>query len=418
MLRVVICILFLIAATHAVDAEQATAIQTAQDLLEMIRRQGEEIEKLKQMVQKQGAELEELRRAVAERNRPPAPAPAGQVGAQPSAANRHESATVGRGRAQFDGLLQAWFVGQGATGPETFRIRRAQLRFSGQIVPRVNWNIMIDPAKELSIGRVPVLLPDGTPVLSDVSINQASRVLQDSFITLDISESFHLDVGQYKIPLSREGLQSTATLETVERAMFLTQRARGGTFGNIRDIGIQARGQHNWADFRIGLFNSSGDLQNTVDENDRKTLVGRLVLAPPGLGGLELGFSGARGTATPARIRRDRLGAELFLARGPLSIKSEVMSGRDGPIHRIGWYGHIGYRFGSRFELVFRQDNWDPDTDDEASPQTATERNWLVGLNYFIDEHHAKFQINYIRRTFAGPFESRNLLLINLQTAW
>ena len=49
----------------------------------------------------------------------------------------------------------------------------------------------------------------------------------------------------------------------------------------------------------------------------------------------------------------------------------------------------------------------------------VTERDYIVGLNYYILENRLKFQINYYRKTFNnGLVPSRNLFLANLQTAW
>ncbi len=104
--------------------------------------------------------------------------------------------------------------------------------------------------------------------------------------------------------------------------------------------------------------------------------------------------------------------------RGPLMFKSEVMGSHDGAISRLGYYAHAGYRINDRWEAIFRFDSWDPDTRSNGTAASALERDYVVGLNWFIEENHAKLQVNYIRKTFVGPLNSRNLLLVNLQTSW
>src|SRR5205085_10616107 len=114
---------------------------------------------------------------------------------------------------------------------------------------------------------------------------------------------------------------------------------------------------------------------------------GRLVVRPPFVRGLQLGGSGAwsdgRGGDHP---RRDRFGGDLLFTRGAFKFKGEVMSAVDVDLHRLGYYTHVGYKFRPKFEAVFRFDTFDPDRRHENSAATVTERDYLGGLNYFINE--------------------------------
>ena len=95
------------------------------------------------------------------------------------------------------------------------------------------------------------------------------------------------------------------------------------------------------------------------------------------------------------------------------------MTGVDGDVHRRGYYAHIGYRSHPKVEGIFRFDMFDPDIRSEVSAASATERDYIGGVNYFIKENNFKLQFNYIRKTFASPaVRSRNLFLVNLQTSW
>lgn len=327
---------------------------------------------------------------------------------------------TGVGKVKFTGLLQGWYVGGNGGFNDTFRIRSAELRFTGEIMPKVRWSVMFDLAKALSLNTTTSTI-DGSPIVRNVSVNQASRIFQEAYISLGHFKRANINIGQFKIPVSQEGLQSSAALDTVERALFLTDRARGGGLGNVRDIGIMAYGPLNsQVDYQFGIFNGLGEIQNDVDQNEQKAFAGRIVFKPAFVKGLQIGGSGAF-TAGPdsSAVQRNRLGAELVYDRGKIRAKSEFMTGADGPVHRRGFYSHIGYRFYPKIEGIFRFDMFDPDIRRENSPATVTERDFIAGINYFIKDNNFKLQLNYIRKTFAaGLTESRNVFLANLQSSW
>jgi uncharacterized coiled-coil protein SlyX len=331
-----------------------------------------------------------------------------------------QSVEAGYGKIKFDGLLQAWFTGGNGGVRDSFRLRRTELKFSGDITPKAKWTVMIDPAKVLQTNNTFTVI-NGTRVLANTSINQPSRILQDAFISLSYIKNVRIDFGQFKIPLSLEGLQSSAALDTVERALFASDRARGGSFGDIRDFGVMASGSvTSYADYQLGLFNGSGEEQNDVDRNNHKTLIGRFVVRPPFIKGLQVGGSGALDNGrTIDRPRRNRLGAEVLLTRGPFKFKSEVMSGVDSDTHRLGYYAHFGYRIRPKLEPILRFDSFDPDTRLNTNSSNVIERDYITGFNYYIRENNLKLQFNYLRKTFGrGIVPSRNVVMINLQTAW
>lgn len=326
---------------------------------------------------------------------------------------------VGIGKIKFNGLLQAWYLTGNGGFIDTARIRRAELKFTGEISPHFKWTVMIDPSKGLSLNNTFTTI-NGTQVVRDTSVNQASRILQDAFISLSYFKHMNINVGQFKIPLSLEGLQSSGTLDT-ERALFASDRARGGTFGDIRDVGLMIYGPlHKRIDYQLGVFNGSGESQNDVDKNDQKVLAGRLVARPALIQGLQIGASGVWGNGQRAdRPRRDRFGAESLYVHGPISLKGEFMAGADGAIHRRGYYGHAAYQFNKKFQAIFRVDTWDPDISKETTAASVLERDYVAGFNYFIRERYFKLQFNYLRKTFPGGILSpRNVALLNLQTWW
>lgn len=325
----------------------------------------------------------------------------------------------GFGKIKFNGLIQGWYTaGNGVKN--SLRFRRAEMKFTGQINPKVKWTLMIDPAKALSVNTTSTTI-NGTPVLTSVSPNQSSRILQDLFITLNYLKNVTVDFGQYKIPLSQEGLQSSGALDTVERALFMSDKSRGGSLGDIRDIGIQFSGPigKNF-DYRIGVFNGTGENQNIADTNQEKAVIGRFVVRPPFVKGLTVGVSGAWSNYDRVtNARRDRFGGDLVYINKKVKFKAEVMGGVDGDIHRLGYYTHFGYRITPKFEAIFRVDGFDPDRRRETNASNVTELDYVGGFNYYITENNFKFQFNYIRKTFNNGIQSpKNLFLANLQTSW
>jgi hypothetical protein len=317
----------------------------------------------------------------------------------------------------FDGLVQAWYAA-GNRMNDTFRVRRAEVYLNGQITDRARWQVMVDPAKALSFEPTPAAV-GGLPPGTGLAPNQSTRILQNAMITFDYNPRVRVSVGQFKLPLSLEGQQSSGRLETVERALFLSDRARGGAYGDVRDVGLLVRaGVGTGVDIQAGLFNGLSESQNDVDGNDQKCVAASLVWrARPGL---HVGASGAWGHPAPGeRRRRDRLGTELQLTRPRFTLKSELMMGHDGSVTRRGYYGHVGWRLSPRVEAVLRLDSWDPDTRSEATPLAVVERDYVVGVNVLLSQHNLKLQANYLRKTFpSGRLGSRNLFLINSQAFW
>ncbi len=321
---------------------------------------------------------------------------------------------------KFSGLLQAWYVSGDNPTVDSFRLRRAELKAVGQVGTKVRWTVMIDPAKSLSINKTTAFI-EGQPVVTDVSVNQSGRILQDAFISLLPAKKVQVDVGQFKVPMGAEGLQSSSALETIERALLASDRTRGGTFGDVRDIGAVVRYMPaSSVDVIFGAFNGSGESQNDVDRNDQKSWAGRLVLRPGLVKGLQLGAWAVRaGDTVPGRPRRDRSGAELLFVRDGLTLRGELVTGKDDAIERRGYYGLAAWKLRPDLEAVARFDTWDPHTGKDTDAGSVEERDYVAGINYYLDGNKAKLQLNYMSKTFANSVvQDRHLILVNLQTSW
>ena len=131
--------------------------------------------------------------------------------------------------------------------------------------------------------------------------------------------------------------------------------------------------------------------------------------------GLQLG--GSSGYAD--NPRRERYGADARWDRGPLVLKSEVSSGRDGGLRRFGYYGLAALQVQSQLQAVVRFDSWDPDTNSETGALDAAERNVTAGISYLVMGNTLKLQANYVRQWFADSLApAQNMLRVNIQTSW
>ena len=323
---------------------------------------------------------------------------------------------------KVDGFLQLWYLdGHTLTNAhDSYRVRRAFVMVNGLISPRVRWRVGVDAAKALNLTKTTASVSDST-VLSDASVDQRSRILQDAAITITVAPALRLDIGQQLIPLSYEGVALTWNVETVARTMFIEERSRGGTLGDIRDIGATAIGSlvHDYVTYQIGLFNDMGDSQNQNDANDQKATIGRVIFRVPGLSALQVGGSGGFESANVIADRRERAGGEAQFRTRWLTLRSEVMGARDGAIRRLGYYGFGAVRPTSDVELVGRWDYWDPDLHNESGPVNIAERQITAGGSYFIESAATRLSANFVRSTFPSRrLTSTNELLLGLHVVW
>lgn len=326
----------------------------------------------------------------------------------------------GFGSLKFDGLLQTWYANGSLHGDNTLRVRRAELKISGKVAPRMSWAVMIDPAKSLSLRQSSTSV-GGQQVVIGESVNQSSRMLQDALVTIGLDHGYSIDVGQYKLPFAYEGPNPTSQVLTVERPMFASDRARGGSLGDVRDIGVTMRGSL-WPSSKlsVGLFDGTGEAMNATDANDQKVFVANFATHIPIVSGLTLGMSGVYGgSPNSEHARRDRIAALAEFLRPSFAARAEYVRGVDGDVHRMGYYQLLAYKLNKSFELVQRIDFFDPDVRRAGTQQDEAATDVLAGLNYYIVGHNAKLQINAVNRRWRHHrFPDTRQLLINLQTSW
>jgi hypothetical protein len=301
-----------------------------------------------------------------------------------------------------------------------FRLRKADLKLSGPISPNMNWRLSFDAAKVLTINKTISELGDSL-ALSDAAIDQRTRMLQDAAVTWSLNRALAIDVGNQIIPLGLEGTYSTAQIETIERTLFVAERSRAVGLGDVRDVGVSANGfvASNNVEYHIGTFNETGEGAGTTDANPQKAFVGRFSIHPSLLRALQFGGSGGY-EGGPPKQRRERAAGEVQFRTDDITVRAEVMSARDGFLHRLGWYGLGAYRPTPKLQLVGRYDWWDRDRNAEAILQNAVEVQVVVGASYLIEGTVGKIAVNIVRQTFPNVSTVRDgtFLLAGFSGVW
>ena len=259
----------------------------------------------------------------------PAPAPTAPAAEPPN------QLSVGSGGGYFQpgALLQFWidFSHQDMTPPGQtvpvgdektfmFRLRRAELRVKGDIIPKkIGYSVMIDPARALEVNQVKVdSVPLAQPPLSADGKFSPLTILADYFITFQ-TDYADVSVGQFKIPLSYEGYNSASKILFPERAPV----AR--LYGDKRDMGIRVE-KKLWDHFgySAGIFNGTG--QNKLDDDTEKDGALRLEGYIEGLTVAGVGYTtiGKR-----EKSSRDRLEADLKYDAHNVYVVAEYIHGWD-----------------------------------------------------------------------------------------
>jgi phosphate-selective porin O/P len=323
------------------------------------------------------------------------------AGAQtPEAADPKRLAAGTEGFFRPGALIQGWYTADvvkadPADTKNTFRIRRAEISVKGEILPRLlAYRVMIDPAKVLETQDVTVIQDDpATPADETVKVKQAPgaiSVLQDVEITF-LSEWADVSLGQFKIPVSWEGYNSSSKLLFPERA----QVARD--FGDKRDLGVKVEKKLRYAGYTLGIFN--GSQLNNADADDAKDLGFRLEGYP--IDGLVVAGVVYATLMDRDVDKKDRYEGDLRFERGPFLLQSEYIHANDSGTKAQGAYGALAWTFFGRLQPCARVGFIDPDTSQDLVPAKQSDKDEAVivegGVNYYLQKHEAKVQLSSSR---------------------
>ncbi len=325
--------------------------------------------------------------------------------------------TVGKeGYFQPGLLLQAWFQYDRTTdhpdpkkkNASAFRVRRAEIHAKGDILPgTIGYGVMIDPAKVLDSNfkdaTVPVANQDPAPTdpkkPETVTVKQPSgaiSMLQDVFVTFK-SEYVDTSIGQFKIPVSWEGYNSSSKLLFPERSLVSRE------YGDKRDLGLRLAKTFKYVGYSAGLFNGAG--QNTAENNTQKDLGLRLEVYP--VDGLVLAgvlYAGVGHRTDPGT--KDRYEGDVRYENGPFLLQGEFIGAKEvsaanTDVKGQGFYGALGWTFIDALQPAVRVGFLDPDTSKDLDPATDKGKDEVLSVegtvNYYFQKNEAKVQLAYSR---------------------
>ncbi len=321
--------------------------------------------------------------------------------------------------------LQFWAFGANQAGDTTttFRVRRAELRVKGEIIPKLfGFNVMIDPARVIDANTAGVKSTDGATT-TNITNQGTITILQDYNITF-MSDYADVTVGQFKIPLSYEGYNSASKLLLPERAL-VSRR-----YGDLRDLGVKVEKKLvKQFYYQVALFN--GEAQNKLDTNAQKDGALRFELYPvDGLTVGLVGYAGLHNRATSAT--KDRLEADVKLDMSNFILQAEYIHGWDGRTdtartESAGAYATIGYTIADKIQPVFRIGTFDPNvrknlpgtgvfprnTTSALSPNGLIDEatTYEFGLNYYLRGNDAKLQAAWSKYVFSDSVNRGEFIL-------
>lgn len=348
-------------------------------------------------------------------------------------------------------LLQGWFVYDGygeyhgrdkkgvagvqdGINASTFRVRRAELVIKGEIMKQVIFGAMIDPAKVLEAKDTKLFGPNSKdPTVTDTvtaKLPQGNIAVFQDFWVGYTTEWADVAMGQFKIPVSWEGYNSSSKLLFPERALVSKQ------FGDKRDLGLKVSKTFKHAGYVAGVWNGSG--LNTPDTNNSKDLGLRLEAYPvKGLtvGGVAYYTVGERDDKENANMKiQDRYEVDLRYENYGVLFQAEYLMANDGkadkdsktgdPIVKEtggdGFYVALAYTFLDQFQPAVRFGQLNVNTDKawherDISKEKPLTRQIDAGFNWYIHKNEAKLQLAYSRIMYEGEREGAPVVPVDNQ---
>ena len=303
----------------------------------------------------------------------PEPAPAATTNAPATEAPLAAKLSAGSdgGYIQPGILLQGWFQYDKAEKTkyaDRFRLRRAEFGVKGEIVPKLfAYGLVLDFARALEPVDAPVTV--GTDTVTIKQPSGASTILNDFYVTL-MSEYVDASIGQFKIPVSWEGMNSSAKLMFAERAV--VSRA----YGDRRDMGLKLTKTFKYFAYFAGIFNGAG--QNQLETDQAKDGGARLEAYPiEGMTIAAVGYATLWNRKLPGA--KDRWEIDARYEHGPVLVQAEYIRGRDvgamgAKTTGQGFYIAGGYYVLDDLQPVLRFGYFDPNTKSNVDPTMGKAR--------------------------------------------
>jgi len=312
--------------------------------------------------------------------------------------------TIANGKAKMNGLLKVWLINDTSLGHQTlangevnkattnFRLRYAELKFSGSVMENTRWVLAIDPAKYFN-----------------ATSPTDNTILQDYGMTYAVMPELELTVGNFKVLTTAESLDPTGELLFPERSMV----AR--TFGDYREVGATVAYKTEMFKVAGMITNGKGgngasgtlpnaasnladvDAGNTITDPhpNNKNLYFRADAKP-----IDMVTVGAFTTLTDfsynqlgvwgANVRVMPVEGAVVRFEGVRARQKVYVGGGELNLPRNGWVVDGGYQYGDWMPVARFEAQQAGGT--SATDPSFTGTVWTVGMNYMMNKNLSKIQ--------------------------
>ena len=280
-------------------------------------------------------------------------------------------------------LLQFWYTDDSsqsaATSRNNFRLRRAEVKFSGTVADDVRWYASLDFAKSLSTTATTVVTgasPTTTTSINQVNTKGDNKVIQDLGIGYKLNKYFEFIVGQFKTQTVSESFESSSDLLFPERSLL----AR--TYGESRDAGVQLVYKNE--SVKATFMAANGQGPNVNDTDTDKDVSVRVDYAP----WKDVTFGSFIQVKQSYYAKPERYGFNLGVKAGAYGLKIDNVTNITSGVRSEGSSVDLSYRFNEQYQLATRYEYLQPDKESEFKASATS-----VGLNYSILKNNSKIQL-------------------------
>ncbi len=272
---------------------------------------------------------------------------------------------------KFSGYIQGQYFHESGEGNKIsrFDVRRARFKVDASLSPLASLTLQPE-------------------------INDADVELKDAFVELNLNSAkkTKLRLGQFKVPLSYQILESSSHRLTPERALITARSVPGERDrGVVLEFPLQAESKTSPL-LQLGLFNGRGINQVAGNGQTSKNYIVAVHFPTQPVSG-RLAFLGGKYTndaTNKVRVNKTRWMADVQYDRAPWNVQLQLGAG-EGDFPRTGSTATVsntdvrgGYLQmahqpkGSKFTLLARYQQYDPDTNTEGNTISGP----LVGIVY------------------------------------
>ena len=238
--------------------------------------------------------------------------------------------------------------------------------------------------------------------------NVIQNLFADMYIATNKIPHHRIMVGHTRPPVGMEGAYGPFVLP------FLARSQISRNFGTVRKLGARISGDYSLIGYDFGVYSSDTYFQEFFPGAE---FIGRVDLKPLGKtdgkygklligGSMDAGHRDNNFCVVGAHIQYDY---KRFMA----NFEWAQANGYNGPLgrsvdtHASGFYATIGYMLTKKLQILARYDEYDPNHEIAHNNQ----REYSVGLNYFIKGQGLRLILNYVFCQNDAAKDSHRLML-------